>query len=82
MCRLVCSLSTHVSFHNVVVTIDCTCVKLKILIMCNEVIHVLSVELINHFLFAETFEGFDTRVLEVSTVILSFMDVGQRACTL
>jgi hypothetical protein len=49
--------------------------------MCNEVVHVLSIALINHFLFAETFEGFDTRVLEVSTFILNFMDVGQRACT-
>jgi hypothetical protein len=35
----------------------------------------------NHFLFAERFEGFDTKVLEVSTAIISFMDVGQRACT-
>jgi hypothetical protein len=49
--------------------------------MCNEVIHALSVELINHFLFAETFEGFDTKVLEVSTVILNFIDAGQRTCT-
>jgi hypothetical protein len=49
--------------------------------MCDVVIHVLSVELIKHILFAETFEGFDTRVLEVSTVILNFMDTEQRACS-
>jgi hypothetical protein len=71
ICRIVCSLSTSVSFQNIVVAIYCTCIKLKILIMCNEVIHVLSVELINHFIFADTFEGFDTRVLEVSTIILN-----------
>jgi hypothetical protein len=30
------------------------------------------VVLMKHFSFAETFEGFDTKVLEVSTVTLSY----------
>jgi hypothetical protein len=39
----------------------------------NEVIRVSFSKLMHHILFAETFDGFDTKVLEVSTVMLSLV---------